>query len=121
MSNPGRAVNKGATSTVNVLSFPKYKVGQIIQHRRFGYRGVIVGVDASFRGSYSMYERLARVKRPADHPWYSVLVAEGGYEAYVSESNLELAETSSPVSHPLVPVYFDELRDGQYVMTRALS
>jgi heat shock protein HspQ len=103
------------------MSFPKFEVGQIIQHKRCDYRGVIVGVDATFRGSYSMYERLARVKRPADHPWYRVLVAEAGYEAYVSETNLELAETRSPVRHPLVPVYFDELRDGQYVMTRALS
>ena len=103
------------------LSFPKFEVGQIIQHKRFDYRGVIVGVDASFRGSYSMYERLARVKRPADHPWYTVLVAEGGYEAYVSETNLQLDDTSTPVRHPLLPVYFDELRDGQYVMTRAMS
>jgi heat shock protein HspQ len=99
----------------------KYASGQLIHHRRFGYRGVILCADESFQGSDEWYQRQARSKPPKDRPWYRVLVHGSAEETYVAERNLEPDITSQPVEHPLVPIFFDELKNGRYIRTRILN
>jgi heat shock protein HspQ len=50
----------------------KFRVGQVIHHKLFDYRGVIVDVDATFQGSEAWYDAMARSKPPKDRPWYHV-------------------------------------------------
>ena len=101
----------------------KFNSGDIIQHKRFGYRGVIISVDPSFSGSEDWYQREARVpsQPPKDRPWYHVLVHGTETESYVSERNLEFDPIGDEVEHPLVDVIFDELRDGKYVRARVMN
>ena len=94
----------------------KFRVGQVIHHLRFGYRGVIVDVDPVFQGSDAM----ARSKPPRDRPWYHVLVHQAEHMTYVAEQNLEPDETGEPVVHPVLDQFFDEMRDGLYVRDRAM-
>lgn len=103
------------------VDHPRFRVGQIVHHKRFEYRGVIVAVDREFQGTVDWYERVARSKPPLDRPWYRVLVDDAAHETYVAEGNLELDLTFEPIAHPLVKIYFDEMRDGLYVLTRLMN
>lgn len=93
----------------------QFRVGQIIHHKRFGYRGVIVDVDPFFKGSESWYHNATTTNPPKDQPWYHVLVDREGYTTYVAERNLEAHENMDPIEHPELARHFDSLRDGLYI------
>ncbi|HOP17622.1 MAG: heat shock protein HspQ [Chromatiaceae bacterium] len=93
---------------------PKFFVGQIVHHNRFDYRGVIVDVDASFQGTESWYDQVARSRPPKDQPWYRILVDGIDQETYVAERHLEPAPDTTPVSHPELLKLFNGFADGVY-------
>jgi heat shock protein HspQ len=97
----------------------KFAIGTLVHHRRFGYRGVIYDVDASFQGSEEWYERVARSRPPRDAPWYHVLPHDGTHITYVAERNLETDASDAPVRHPLIDELFVAFRDGRYVRNRS--
>ncbi len=99
----------------------KFSAGQIIHHKRFGYRGVIVGADERFEGTEEWYQTVAVSRPPRDRPWYHVLVDGSENETYVAERNLELDDSIEPVEHPLVDMFFDEIIGGRYVRNRLLN
>ena len=92
----------------------EFSVGQVIHHKLFGYRGVIVDRDATYGGSEEWYAEVARSQPPKDQPWYHVLVHGRVLNTYVAQRNLEPDDTGLPVVHPLIPLHFDEFRDGHY-------
>ena len=98
----------------------KFQVGELIHHKRFDYRGVVVDVDASFSGTEEWYDTMARSNPPKDKPWYHVLVHQAEHSTYVAERNLEPDLTGEPVTHPILNQFFDEMRDGVYVSLHAL-
>lgn len=93
----------------------RFSVGQLIFHKLFRYRGVIVDVDPCFMGTEQWYAEMARTRPPRDRPWYRVLVHNASHETYVAERNLEADGGTEPVSHPLLDDFFAEFRDGQYI------
>lgn len=93
----------------------KFSVGQLVHHRLFDYRGVVVDVDPQFQGTEDWYQQVARSRPPKDAPWYHVLVHEATHQTYVAERNLEPDAVSKPIDHPLVPQYFEGFRDGAYL------
>ena len=103
------------------MATPKFESGQVVQHKKFGYRGVIVAADEEYQGSDEWYLEIARSRPATDRPWYHVLVDGSDDETYVAERHLELDESTQPVEHPLVEVFFDELRDGRYVRDRMMN
>jgi heat shock protein HspQ len=46
-----------------------FTIGQTVHHRKFGYRGVVMGVDEAFQGSDEWYDQVARSRPPKDKPW----------------------------------------------------
>lgn len=100
------------------LPVARFGLGQLVHHKLFGYRGVIVGVDATYQGTDEWYERMAKSRPPKDEPWYNVLVHDGSHQTYVSERNLEPDGTTEPVNHPHVWLFFDSFEDGAYVSRR---
>ena len=92
----------------------RFFVGQIVEHNRFGYRGVVFGVDAEFGLSEEWYEEMARSRPPKDRPWYHVLVDGALHSTYVAERHLEASENLSQVSHPLLGEYFDRFDGSRY-------
>ena len=96
----------------------KFSPGQIIHHKRFDYRGVIVDVDADFQGTEEWYEQVARSRPPKDEPWYHVLVHGNPVETYVAERHLEEDASGQPIDHPYVQQIFATLEDGKYVRNR---
>ena len=68
----------------------KYCIGQLIQHKLFDYRGIILGVDLEFKSTDEWYEMVAKSKPPKNEPWYHVLVHQKGHQTYVAEQNLQI-------------------------------
>ncbi|OOG28591.1 DNA-binding protein [Thioalkalivibrio denitrificans] len=91
-----------------------YSIGQIIHHRLFGYRGVVVDVDPVFQGTEEWYEAMAQSRPPRDEPWYHVLVDGQPVETYVAQRNLEPGDPSVPVEHPYVETFFSSFENGMY-------
>lgn len=93
----------------------KFSVGQLVHHKRFDYRGVIIDVDAEFHGTEDWYKQVASSKPPKENPWYHVLVDESDLRTYVAERNLEPDDIGGPVKHPDVRLYFEDLSDNTYI------
>ena len=93
-----------------------YSVGQLVEHKLFDYRGVIVDVDPVYQGTEEWYEFVARSRPPKDRPWYHVLVHGADHLTYVAERNLRLDTSGKPIDHPWLSEYFVGLRDGAYVL-----
>ncbi len=86
----------------------KFHIGQVIRHRLFNYRGVVVDVDPMFLGSDAWYEQAARSRPPKDKPWYRVLVHEAEHQTYMAECNLEPDPSGDPIRHPLLTAFFTD-------------
>lgn len=93
----------------------RYSVGQLIRHKLFNYRGVIVDVDPCFMGTEEWYQQMARTRPPKEAPWYRVLVHNATHETYVAERNLQEDDSGAPVKHPSLEDYFSDFRDGVYI------
>ena len=86
---------------------PSFKTGDIIKHKKYGYRGVIVNQDSNFKGEDEWY--LSNQSQPSKHqPWYFVLVDEIQQVTYVAESNLTLDNSPKEVNHPMINLFFSE-------------
>lgn len=92
----------------------RFHIGQLVHHRLFDYRGVVVDVDPIFSGSDEWYEQVARSRPPKDQPWYRVLVHGAKQETYVAERNLEQDDSGEPIRHPLLGEFFGDLEGGRY-------
>ncbi len=90
-------------------------VGQLVRHKLFDYRGVVVDVDPVFMQSDEWYDTVARSRPPKDEPWYRVLVDGSNQQTYVAERNLEIDDSAEPVNHPQLTEYFNDFSEGRYV------
>ena len=92
----------------------QFSLGQVIHHRRFGYRGVIVDVDSTFQLGDEWYDEVAVSRPPKDKPWYHVLVHNSDQTTYVAERHLEADQTGEPINHPFLHHCFDKFDNGRY-------
>lgn len=93
---------------------PKFSVGDVVHHRKFDYRGVIVDVDPVFQGTDDWYESMARSRPPKDQPWYHVLVDGALHSTYVAERHLQPDRLGEQIDHPALGQFFDRFIDGRY-------
>lgn len=99
----------------------KYQIGQIIYHRLFHYRGVIIDVDPSFQNTEEWYAIMAKSNPNKQQPWYHVLVDNTEYVTYVAEQNLEQTEDDSPINHPEVEKHFQVSNEGKYQIKKSMN
>jgi heat shock protein HspQ len=100
--------------TVTKITKVQFAVGELVHHRLFDYRGVIVDVDPGFQSSEEWYEAVAKSRPPKDKPWYHVLVHEAAHSTYVAERNLERDESTDPIRHPMIDRFFSHFENGRY-------
>lgn len=100
------------------VSQAKFRVGQVVHHRLFDYRGVCADVDPTFQGTEEWYETVARSRPPKDQPWYHVLVHGQAHMTYVAERNLEEDESGKPIEHAALAHFFGTFENGRYVVLR---
>ena len=95
----------------------KFRIGQVVQHRVYPFRGVIFDVDPTFSNSEEWWESIPEEVRPErDQPFYHLLAEndQSFYVAYVSEQNLIEDQSGEPVDHPDIPNMFGPFQDGSY-------
>ena len=94
-----------------------FEVGQIVHHLRYGYRGLVIGYDATCKAGERWYEHQTKGKdyKPTkQQPWYHVLVDGATQQTYVAQQNLEPGDGRSPINHPMVRQNFATFLDGRY-------
>lgn len=96
----------------------KFPIGQVVRHKRFGFRGVIYDVDPEFANTEEWYQSIPADMRPRkDQPYYHLFAENHDktpYIAYVSEQNLVAEDSEVPVNHPGIAEYFLGVKDGIY-------
>lgn len=107
--------------TVTNITQLRYGVGQLVHHRLFDYRGVIVEVDKNFQASEIWYQAMAKSRPPKDRPWYHVLVDDSDHSTYVAERNLEADASLEPIAHPLLAQFFSNFENGRYIRNAAVN
>jgi heat shock protein HspQ len=102
---------------MNVVKTAKFRIGQVVRHRLFPFRGVVFDVDPEFANTEEWYQAIpAQVRPRKDQPFYHLLAenSETEYIAYVSEQNLLEDDTGEPIRHPQINEMFDARPDGHY-------
>ena len=95
----------------------KFRIGQVVRHRIYPFRGVVFDIDPVFGNTEEWYQSIPAEIRPRkDQPFYHLFAenAETEYLAYVSEQNLLPDNSGDPVRHPQVREVFQKQRDGSY-------
>lgn len=95
----------------------KYKLGQVVRHRVFPFRGVVFDIDPVFSNTDEWYDAIPAEVRPhKDQPFYHLYAenAETEYVAYVSEQNLLPDTSNEPIRHPQVAEVFVRDEKGSY-------
>ena len=93
----------------------KFCIGELVHHRLFDYRGVIVDVDQNFQATEEWYEVVAKSRPPKNKPWYHVLVHHSDHSTYVAEQNLETDAAMEPIHHPMLEHFFSGFDQGRYL------
>ena len=95
----------------------RFKLGQVVRHRLFAFRGVIFDIDPEFNNTEEWYQSIPAEVRPRkDQPFYHLFAenTQTEYVAYVSEQNLLLDTSGEPVRHPQVAQVFERDSEGGY-------
>ncbi|RUO81547.1 DNA-binding protein [Idiomarina tyrosinivorans] len=88
------------------MVYAKHAIGEVVRHSLYGYRGVIIDVDAEFSLSDNWYDKMATTRPDKSQPWYQVLVNNSSIQTYVSEELLEHDGSQADIQHPLIDVIF---------------
>lgn len=103
----------------------KFSIGDVVQHKHYPFRGVIVGIDPTFNHTDEWWQSIPEEIRPVkDQPFYHLLAENERttYVAYVSEQNLLPDASGRPCRHPEIRTHFRGFENGRYVARpRALN
>ncbi len=107
-----------ATLTVADIERNEYKArflpGQMVRHKRYGYRGIVVDHDQTCQASDTWY--FSNQTQPQrNQPWYHVLVHDSDQVTYAAQSSLEGFETEEKFQHPLLEQFFIQTLDGRHI------
>ncbi len=113
------AEGDAAKSGAPVVRTAKFRIGEIVRHRIYDFRGVVFDVDPVFDNTEEWWLAIPENVRPRkDQPFYHLFAENESstYVAYVSEQNLEVDDSGRPVSHPEIETVFSGLENGFYVL-----
>ena len=102
----------------------KYKLGQVVRHRKHPFRGVVFDVDPEFSNTEEWYQSIPEGSRPSkEQPFYHLLAEneQSFYVAYVSEQNLVADYSGEPIEHPDVKDMFGQFDGAAYTLHYQLN
>tara|TARA_R110002073_G_scaffold6985_6_gene40399 strand:+ start:107 stop:484 length:378 start_codon:yes stop_codon:yes gene_type:complete len=106
-------------SVVMEMREAKFGLGDVVRHRLYPFRGVVVDVDAEFSNTEEWYQAIpAEVRPDRDQPFYHLLAEneDSYYGAYVSEQNLLPDAENGPISHPQIDEAFEAFDGTRYIL-----
>jgi hemimethylated DNA binding protein len=104
----------------------KYRVGDVMRHKRYGYRGVIFGYDphCALSSEWQRQMRVAELPNGATQPFYNVLVTNDrerhNQTTYVAQENIQLLgvddgdDQGLELNHDEIGRYFESFDREQY-------
>lgn len=107
-----------------VESEAKFRIGQVVKHRIYPFRGVVFDVDPEFNNTEEWFSSIPLHLRPRrDQPFYHLFAenAETEYVAYVSEQNLLDDDSEEPLRNSQIEHMFDLSREGAYILKKQLA
>ena len=111
------APKQNASKKIKVSKHPLFNIGDIVKHRIYPFRGVIVDVDPEFSNTEEWYQSIPAEIRPSRQQPYYHLMAENTetfYTAYVSQQNLVRDAENGPLEHPDLEEIFSGMDHGKY-------
>ena len=102
---------------IKVHKEPLFNIGDIVKHRIYPFRGVIIDVDPEFSNTEEWYQSIPAEIRPSRQQPYYHLMAENTetfYTAYVSQQNLVKDGENGPLEHPDLDEMFSGIDKGKY-------
>ena len=112
-----RTAAASAPASAGIFREAKFRIGDVVKHRVFPFRGVVFDVDPVFDNTEEWLASIPEEVRPhKDQPFYHLLAenAETTYVAYVSEQNLLPDLSGKPLRQPQIPELFAVGEDGTY-------
>ena len=109
---------------IKVVKEPLFNIGDIVKHKIYPFRGVIVDVDPEFSNTEDWYQSIPAEIRPSKEQPYYHLMAENNetfYSAYVSQQNLINDGSNGPVDHPDLDQIFSGIEKGKYLLKNLVT
>ena len=106
-----------SSKKIKVYKDPLFNIGDIVKHRIYPFRGVIVDVDPEFSNTEEWYQSIPAEIRPSrEQPYYHLMAenTETFYTAYVSQQNLVGDGENGPLEHPDLEEIFSGMDQGKY-------
>jgi heat shock protein HspQ len=106
-----------SSEDIKVHKEPLFNIGDIVKHRIYPFRGVIIDVDPEFSNTEEWYQSIPAEIRPSRNQPYYHLMAENTetfYTAYVSQQNLVKDGENGPLEHPDLEEMFSGIDKGKY-------
>lgn len=98
----------------SIPAHPKFIQGELVIHRKYGYRGVVVDIDSHCKASDQWYQ--ANQTQPSkDQPWYHVLVHQASHVTYAAQENLVPDKSAEPIQHPMINLFFSGFENGYHL------
>ena len=92
---------------------PLFVVGQLVRHKRYGYRGVVVAVDDQCGAGDDWYQG-NKTQPDRDQPWYHVFADGSDQVFYPAQTSLEADPDAEPIDHPLLAEFFEGFTGDGY-------
>ena len=109
--------SQNLSKKIKVYKDPLFNIGDIVKHRIYPFRGVIVDVDPEFSNTEEWYQSIPAEIRPSrEQPYYHLMAenTETFYTAYVSQQNLVGDGENGPLEHPDLGEIFSGMDHGKY-------
>ena len=107
------------TEVPRPASPPRFLPGDLVRHRHYGYRGVVVAADRQCMSDDAWYKK-NQTQPDRNQPWYHVLVHGSDSVTYAAQENLDIDSSREPIDHPLVDHFFCDFWDGRYARNGAV-
>ncbi len=90
-----------------------FEVGQLVRHKRYGYRGVVAACDRSCRAGDTWF--FSNQTQPSrSQPWYHIVVHGAKHTTYVAEENIREDKGGEQVINPYTRGLFAYFNSGRY-------
>ena len=99
-------------------SIAKFNIGDLVVHKRQGYRAVVIDVDPLFQASGRYNPQALKRDFCTRNPWYRLLVDESSQMTYVEECLLAYDSSRQLIDNPKVEHYLEKSQTGYHCITR---
>jgi len=83
----------------------KFNIGDLVVHKRQGYRAVVIDVDPLFQASGRYNPQASKREFSKRNPWYRLLVDGSSQMTYVEECLLAFDPNQQSIDNPNIADY----------------